>query len=122
VNSGLFSVAEDPIPNFSSQSREVKQAAKIALSNCADRLGFTARKKTSIGNAPYIDTGRLAGPTPVAFDVGANGGQSIAHVKRRCPNSRMPSYLGLSLPPSVYFFLGASAIRPRASVVDLNLR
>jgi hypothetical protein len=60
----------------------VKQAVKIALSNFADRLGFSIRKKTSIGHAPYFDTGRLAGRTPVALDVGANVAQSIAHIKQ----------------------------------------
>jgi FkbM family methyltransferase len=70
----------------------VKQAAKIALSNFADRLGFTVRKKTSIGNEPYIDIGRLAGTTPVVFDVGANIGQSVEHIKQQCPNSTIHAF------------------------------
>lgn len=70
----------------------MKQAAKIFLTSFADRLGFTIRKKASIGNAPYIDVGRLAGPSPTVFDVGANVGQSIEHIQSHSPNAKIHAF------------------------------
>jgi FkbM family methyltransferase len=57
-----------------------------------ESLGYNVRKRSRLGGDPFIDMARLAGVSPVVFDVGANIGQSVALFRKYLPAPRIHAF------------------------------